>query len=101
VELTTIPAAVARAAQEFGDAPALAEPGGPRFSYRELHERAATVARALIAEAWPRNHWHLVPTPITGYWARSARSAGATLVPVHQVHRPPGARRDRPRRHPR
>jgi NAD(P)-dependent dehydrogenase (short-subunit alcohol dehydrogenase family) len=46
VEFTTIPGAVARAAREFGDAPALAEPGGPRISHRELQERAFTVARA-------------------------------------------------------
>ena len=35
----TIPAAVARAAREFGDAEAVAEPGGIRLSYRELDER--------------------------------------------------------------
>ena len=39
----TVPAAVARAARDFGDAEALADPlagpGGVRFSYRELGER--------------------------------------------------------------
>ena len=28
--------------REFGDATALAEPGGPRLSYRELHEQVTT-----------------------------------------------------------
>jgi acyl-CoA synthetase (AMP-forming)/AMP-acid ligase II len=85
VELTTIPAAVARAAQEFGDAPALAEPGGPRFSYRELHERAATVARALIAEGVAPGDRVAIWSPNTHHWvlgALGALQAGATLVPV-------------------
>jgi acyl-CoA synthetase (AMP-forming)/AMP-acid ligase II len=85
VELTTIPAAVARAAQEFGDAPALAEPGGPRFSYRELHERASTVARALIAEGVAPGDRVAIWSPNTHHWvlgALGALQAGATLVPV-------------------
>jgi HIP---CoA ligase len=85
VELTTIPAAVARAAQEFGDAPALAEPGGPRFSYRELHERATTVARALIAEGVAPGDRVAIWSPNTHHWvlgALGALQAGATLVPV-------------------
>jgi hypothetical protein len=45
----TIPAALASAARDFGDAPALAEPGGMRLSYRELAEQAGTVARAGLA----------------------------------------------------
>ena len=85
MELTTIPAAVARAAQEFGDAPALAEPGGPRFSYGELHERAATVARALIAEGVAPGDRVAIWSPNTHHWvlgALGALHAGATLVPV-------------------
>ena len=85
MELTTIPAAVARAAQEFGDAPALAEPGGPRLSYRELHERAATVARALIAEGVAAGDRVAIWSPNTHHWvlgALGALYAGATLVPV-------------------
>ena len=85
MELTTIPVAVARAAQEFGDAPALAEPGGPRFSYRELHERAATVARALIAEGVAPGDRVAIWSPNTHHWvlgALGALHAGATLVPV-------------------
>jgi acyl-CoA synthetase (AMP-forming)/AMP-acid ligase II len=85
VELTTIPAAVARAAREFGDAPALAEPGGPRFSYRELHQRVTTVARALIAEGVAPGDRVAIWSPNTHHWVLGALGtlhAGATLVPV-------------------
>ena len=85
MELTTIPAAVARAAREFGDAPALAEPGGPRFSYRELHQRVTTVARALIAEGVAPGDRVAIWSPNTHHWvlgALGALQAGATLVPV-------------------
>jgi acyl-CoA synthetase (AMP-forming)/AMP-acid ligase II len=85
VELTTIPAAVERAAREFGDAPALAEPGGPRFSYRELHQRVTTVARALIAEGLGPGDRVAIWSPNTHHWvlgALGALHAGATLVPV-------------------
>ncbi len=85
MELTTIPAAVARAAQEFGDAPALAEPGGPRLSYRELHQQVTTVARALIAEGVAPGDRVAIWSPNTHHWvlgALGALHAGATLVPV-------------------
>ena len=85
MELTTIPAAVARAAQEFGDAPALAEPGGPRFSYRELHQQVVTVARALIAEGVVPGDRVAIWSPNTHHWvlgALGALHAGATLVPI-------------------
>ena len=82
---TTIPAAVAQAARAFGDAPALAEPGGPRLSYRELHERVVTVARALIAEGVAPGGRVAIWSPNTHHWvlgALGALHAGATLVPV-------------------
>jgi HIP---CoA ligase len=85
VELT-IPAAVASAARDFGDAPALAEPGGPRLSYRQLHEGVATVARALIAEGVVPGDRVAIWSPNTHHWvlgALGALSAGATLVPVN------------------
>ena len=46
----TIPAVVAWAAREFGDAEALADPapGGSRLSYRELGRGSRAVAGALI-----------------------------------------------------
>ena len=81
----TIPAALARAARRFGDAPALAEPGGPRLSYRELHDRAATVSRALIAAGVAPGDRVAIWSPNTRHWvlaALGALGAGATLVPV-------------------
>jgi acyl-CoA synthetase (AMP-forming)/AMP-acid ligase II len=81
----TIPAALARAARRFGDAPALAEPGGPRLSYRELHDRAATVGRALIAAGVAPGDRVAIWSPNTRHWvlaALGALGAGATLVPV-------------------
>ena len=85
MELTTIPAAVERAAREFGDSPALAEPGGPRLSYHELHQRVTTVARALIAEGVAPGDRVAIWSPNTHHWvlgALGALHAGATLVPV-------------------
>jgi acyl-CoA synthetase (AMP-forming)/AMP-acid ligase II len=82
----TIPGAVAGAAREFGDAPALVEPGGPRLSYRELHERVRTVARALIAEGVAPGDTVAIWSPNTHHWvlaALGAQYAGATLVPVN------------------
>jgi acyl-CoA synthetase (AMP-forming)/AMP-acid ligase II len=82
---TTIPAAVASAAREFGDAEALAEPGGRRLSYRELHERAGEVARALIADGIAPGERVAVWCPNTTAWVLAALgslTAGATLVPV-------------------
>jgi HIP---CoA ligase len=85
VELT-IPAAVASAAREFGDSAALAEPGGPRLSYRQLHERVTVVARALIAEGVLPGDRVAIWSPNTHHWvlgALGALHAGATLVPVN------------------
>jgi HIP---CoA ligase len=82
---TTIPAAVASAAREFGDAEALTEPGGARLSYRELHERAREVARALIADGIAPGDRVAIWVPNTAAWVLAALGsliAGATLVPV-------------------
>jgi acyl-CoA synthetase (AMP-forming)/AMP-acid ligase II len=84
VELT-IPAALSHAAREYGDAAALAEPGGPRLSYRELHEQVITVARALIAEGTQPGDRVAIWSPNTHHWVVGALGvlyAGATLVPV-------------------
>ena len=81
----TIPAAVASAAREFGDADALAEPGGFRLSYRELHQRVGAVARGLIADGIVPGDRVAVWCPNTAAWvlaALGALTAGATLVPV-------------------
>ena len=84
VELT-IPAAVARAARDFGDAEALAEPGGPRLSYRDLDERVTAVAGAMIAADVRPGDRVAVWAPNGPEWLLTALgtlAAGATLVPV-------------------
>ena len=81
----TIPAALASAARQFGDAPALAEPGGPRLSYRELNDRVTTISRALIAEGVAPGDRVAIWSPNTHHWVLAALGAlgtGATLVPV-------------------
>ena len=78
---TTIPAAVASAAREFGDAEALTEPGGARLGYRELHERVREVARALIADGIAPGDRVAVWCPNTTAWVLAALgspTAGAT-----------------------
>jgi HIP---CoA ligase len=84
VELT-IPAALARAAREFGDAEALAEPGGPRLSYRSLGEQVEGVAASLISAGVDPGDRVAVWGPNDFRWVLAALgtlSAGATLVPV-------------------
>jgi HIP---CoA ligase len=84
VELT-VPAAVARAARDFGDAEALAVPGGPRFSYRELGERVTAVAGALIDAGVGPGDRVAIWAPNGPEWLLTALgtlAAGAALVPV-------------------
>ena len=81
----TVPAALRRAAAEFGDRDALAEPAGQRLSFRELGERAGEVARALIAAGIAPGDRVAVWCPNDAAWvlaALGALTAGATLVPV-------------------
>jgi HIP---CoA ligase len=86
VELT-IPAALAWAAREFGDAEAVADPGpgGSRLSYRELGEQVTAVAGALIDGGVAPGDRVAVWAPNTCQWvlaALGALSAGGVLVPV-------------------
>jgi acyl-CoA synthetase (AMP-forming)/AMP-acid ligase II len=81
----TIPAALRRAAREFGETDALAEPAGQRLSYRELGERVSEVARALIADGITPGDRVAVWCPNNAAWvlaALGALAAGATLIPV-------------------
>ena len=81
----TIPAAIDRAAREFGAAPALAEPGGPRLSWRDVHGQAVTVARGLIAGGVAPGDRVAIWSPNTHHWvlaALGASYAGAAVVPV-------------------
>src|SRR6266568_4426922 len=86
VELT-IPAALARAASEFGDTAALADPlaGAPRLSYRELSEQVTAVAGALIEAGVEPGDRVALWAPNGCEWvlaALGALGAGAALVPV-------------------
>jgi len=87
VELT-VPAAVARAAREFGDAEAVAEPGGAqgfRLSYRELDERVTAVTGALIDAGVGPGDRVAIWAPNGPEWLLAALGtlgAGAALVPV-------------------
>jgi HIP---CoA ligase len=84
VELT-VPAAVARAARDFGDAEALAVPCGPRFSYRELGERVTAVSGALIDAGVGPGDRVAIWAPNGPEWLLTALgtlAAGAVLVPV-------------------
>jgi HIP---CoA ligase len=83
----TIPGVVARAAREFGDAEAVADPGGggSRLSYRELGERVTAVAGALIDAGLAPGDRVAVWAPNTSQWVLAALgtlSAGGVLVPV-------------------
>ena len=73
----TIPAVVTRAAREFGEATALADPftpGGPRLSYRSLGEQAESVAASLISAGLDPGDRVAVwgPMTATGCWRRWA-----------------------------
>ncbi|HEX9518319.1 MAG TPA: FadD3 family acyl-CoA ligase [Streptosporangiaceae bacterium] len=83
---TTIPAAMRAAAGTFGDAAAVAEPGGPVLSYRDLHDRVRDTARALIASGIEPGDRVALWSPNTHHWVLAglgALYAGATLVPVN------------------
>jgi HIP---CoA ligase len=86
VELT-IPAVVAWAAREFGDAEAVADPGpgGSRLSYRSLWDQVQGAAAALIESGVGAGDRVAVWGPNDGYWvlaALGALTAGGVLVPV-------------------
>jgi acyl-CoA synthetase (AMP-forming)/AMP-acid ligase II len=82
----TVPAALASAAREFGDAPALAEPGGPRLTYGQLQARATAISRVLNADGIGPGDRVAIWSPNTYHWVLGALGtfcAGATLVPVN------------------
>jgi HIP---CoA ligase len=85
VELT-IPAALHRAASLFGQHTAIAEPGGPRLTYGQLHAQARGIAAALAAAGIRPGDRVAIWSPNTHHWvlaALGAQTAGATLVPVN------------------
>jgi len=81
----TIPAALVRAADTFGDAEALVD-GDVRLSWRELLDEVRTAARFYLAEGLQPGDRVAVWTPNTWHWvvaALGAHYAGATLVPIN------------------
>jgi acyl-CoA synthetase (AMP-forming)/AMP-acid ligase II len=81
----TVPAVVARAAREFGEAEALAVPGGPRLSYAGLEEQVTAVAGALAGSGISAGDRVALWAPNGAEWmlaALGALSAGGVLVPV-------------------
>ena len=85
-QVGTIPAAVRAAAVRFGDATAIAEPGGPVISYAGLYARVTEVSQALIGSGIEAGDRVAIWSPNSYHWvlaALGALSAGATLVPVN------------------
>ena len=83
---STIGSAVQAAAREFGDAVAVAEPGGVTLTYGELLDGAREVAGAFIASGVEPGDRVAIWSPNTHHWilgALGAMYAGATLVPVN------------------
>ncbi|MEO9140481.1 MAG: FadD3 family acyl-CoA ligase, partial [Jatrophihabitans sp.] len=83
--MITIPAALARAAREFGDAEALVD-GDVRLSWVELEEQVRTMARCYLASGVETGDRVAVWAPNTFHWvvaALGAQWAGAVLVPVN------------------
>jgi HIP---CoA ligase len=86
IAIQTIPAAVRAAAETCDDIVAIAEPGGPTLSYRELHDRVREAAAALIAGGIEPGDRVAIWSPNTHHWVIAglgALYAGATLVPVN------------------
>jgi len=84
--INSIPAAVDAASEEYGDAIAVAEPGGPVLSYRDLRTGVRGVAGALIANGVEPGDRVAIWSPNTHHWVLAALGslyAGATLVPVN------------------
>ena len=82
----TIPAVMDYAASHYGDQIAIAEPAGPRLSFRELNDQAIGIAAALAAAGIDAGDRVAIWSPNTHHWvlaALGALSAGATLVPVN------------------
>jgi acyl-CoA synthetase (AMP-forming)/AMP-acid ligase II len=83
----TIPAALIRAAQEFGDVEAVVDPPhGVRYSYAELHDRVRGVARRLLDDGVRPGDRVAICSPNTHHWVQAALGilyAGATLVPIN------------------
>ena len=81
----TIPAAAARAAEQFGDVPAVVD-GDTRLTYRELHDQSRAFAAALVAAGVGPGQRVAVWAPNSAEWVVALLGllhAGAVLVPVN------------------
>jgi len=70
----------------FGEQTAIAEPDGPRLTYRQLHAQAGGIAAALADVGIEAGDRVAIWSPNTHHWvvaALGAQTAGATLVPVN------------------
>lgn len=84
-EPTTSPAALRRAAEKFADLDAVAG-DGVRWSFGDLHQQVAIVARALVARNVGAGDRVAIWAPNTHHWVASALAvhyAGAVLVPIN------------------
>jgi acyl-CoA synthetase (AMP-forming)/AMP-acid ligase II len=82
--LTTVPALCSRAAEVYGDDPAI-EDGGEVLSFVELDRRRRRVARALVASGIGHGDRVIVWAPNSARWIEAALgmvSIGAVLIPV-------------------
>jgi acyl-CoA synthetase (AMP-forming)/AMP-acid ligase II len=82
---STIPAALVRAAETFGDAEAVVD-GEVRLSWRGLLDEVRTAARFYLAQGVRPGDRVAIWTPNTWHWvvaALGAHYAGATLVPIN------------------
>ena len=83
--MTTIPEALIRAADKFGDAEALVD-GEVRLSWRDLLDEVRTAARCYVAAGIQPGDRVAVWAPNTHHWvsaALGAQYAAATLVPIN------------------
>lgn len=81
----TVPTAVRRAADRFGEATALVD-GPVHMTYRDLHERVRTFARMLLARGVRPAERVAICSPNTYHWVVAALGtlyAGAVVVPIN------------------
>ncbi|WP_431876590.1 FadD3 family acyl-CoA ligase [Amycolatopsis sacchari] len=83
--METIPAAVVRAAERFGDREAIVD-GQVRLTYAQLHEHVRRFAGFLIGEGIRPGDRVAICSPNTHHWVVAALGTlhlGATLVPIN------------------
>jgi len=81
----TIPAAIARAARDFGDHEAVAGPD-LRLTYAQLHDAVRTIARRYVALGLEPGDRLAIWAPNIAHWVPAALAAlylGVTLVPLN------------------